>query len=204
MYYDGKGVEKDHTKAFEWFLESGVQGNPNAQNRLGIMYLDQKNYEKASEWFTRSAEQGNSDAWTNLGVMYEYEKNYTKALELYTRSAEQGDSGAKYHLGMMYYKGNGVKKDYKIASEWFTKSATPDAQYQLGVMYEYGYHVKKDYKKAFELYTHSERSSGFAQHRLGMIYLEGNGIIQKHLNGLPNQQPQPSTQLRGSLALATG
>jgi uncharacterized protein len=180
MYYDGKGVEKDHTKAFEWFLESGVQGNPNAQNRLGIMYLDQKNYEKASEWFTRSAEQGNSDAWTNLGVMYEYEKNYTKALELYTRSAEQGDSGAKYHLGMMYYKGNGVKKDYKIASEWFTKSATPDAQYQLGVMYEYGYHVKKDYKKAFELYTHSERSSGFsnsfAQHRLGMMYLEGNGI----------------------------
>jgi uncharacterized protein len=174
MYYDGKGVEKDHTKAFEWFLESGVQGNPNAQNRLGIMYLDQKNYEKASEWFTRSAEQGNSDAWTNLGVMYEYEKNYTKALELYTRSAEQGDSGAKYHLGMMYYKGNGVKKDYKIASEWFTKSATPDAQYQLGVMYEYGYYVKKDYKKAFELYTLSDNSA--AQHRLGIMYLEGNGI----------------------------
>ena len=52
----------------------------------------------------------------------------------------------------MYFKGQGVPKDYKKASELYKKAADQglaDAQYYLGVMHIKGDGVPKDNKKLF-------------------------------------------------------
>ena len=55
----------------------------------------------------------------------------------------------------MYDNGHGVSQDYKIAMEWYRKSANQGlagAQCNLGFMYEYGHGVSQDYGRAVELY----------------------------------------------------
>ena len=38
MYYRGRGVAQDYTKAREWLEKAATQGNANAQFSLGLMY----------------------------------------------------------------------------------------------------------------------------------------------------------------------
>ncbi len=70
MYYDGKGVPQDYTKALKWFRMAAVQGNAEAQFFLGTMYGSGKgvsqNYIKAYVWFNLSAAQGNEFAKKNI------------------------------------------------------------------------------------------------------------------------------------------
>ena len=65
-YYFGEGVEKDYTKAFEWFSKAAEQGDADAQFSLGVMYSEGQgvgqNYEKAFEWYSKAAVQRNARA----------------------------------------------------------------------------------------------------------------------------------------------
>ena len=38
------------------------------------------------------------------------------------QAAEQGNAQAQYNLGVMYDNGQGVRRDHKIAKEWFGKA----------------------------------------------------------------------------------
>ena len=38
LYYEGKGVRQDYTKATKWFLEAALQGDAYAQKKLGNAY----------------------------------------------------------------------------------------------------------------------------------------------------------------------
>lgn len=61
----------------------------------------------------------------------------------------------QYVMGNRYYNGDGIKKDYKIAFELFSKSAARGnvkALVQLGVCYYYGRGTKLDYQKAIECF----------------------------------------------------
>ena len=52
-----------------------------------------------------------------------------------------------------YECGEGVRKNYKKAVEWYIKAAehgVPEAMYNLVCFYEYGHGVKKDSAKALE------------------------------------------------------
>ncbi|MGN6890600.1 tetratricopeptide repeat protein, partial [Neisseria sp. P0014.S004] len=69
--------------------------------------------------------------------------------------AKQGNAKAQYNLGGMYYNGQGVRKDYAQAVQWYRKAAeqgNAKAQYNLGVMYEKGQGVRKDYVEAVRWY----------------------------------------------------
>ena len=46
------------------------------------------------------------------------------------QAAEQGFAAAQYNLGVMYDNGQGVRQNYKIAKEWFSKAC--DNGIQLG------------------------------------------------------------------------
>ena len=65
MYMEGKGVEKDAVKAFEWYQKAAKQGDVDAQFIVGVLYAEgegvQKNYAKAMEWYLKAANQGDSD-----------------------------------------------------------------------------------------------------------------------------------------------
>jgi hypothetical protein len=47
----------------------------------------------------------------------------TKASQWIRQAATQGDSEAQYTLGLMYLKGEGVKKNARLAKKWFRQAA---------------------------------------------------------------------------------
>jgi hypothetical protein len=86
---------------FEKTKELAKEGDAEAQNNLGYMYLN------------------------GLGV----EQNDAEALRWYTKAAEQGHAYAQFHLGVKYYNGEGVKQNDAEAVRWFTKSAEQGYSY---------------------------------------------------------------------------
>lgn len=87
---------------------------------------------------------------------------YDRAYALWKPLAEQGDTVAQNYIGIQYYLGLGKKRDFKIAKEWFERSAIAgyaDAQYNLGVMYQNGEFVEKDYVTAY-MWFHLANENG--------------------------------------------
>ena len=61
-----------------------------------------------------------------------------EALNKLTFLANAGNAQAQYKLGVMYQKGEGVKRNYETAVNWYYKAAKQGyapAQNNLGVMY---------------------------------------------------------------------
>lgn len=196
-YYYGNGVEKDLTKAVEWFTKAAEQGDADAQYELGGCYDwgigVEKDLTKAIELYTKAAKQGYADAQYELGHHYKYgdgvEKDFDKALECYknaregyTKAAEQGDADAQWNLGNIYKHGIGVEVNHIKAVEWFTKAAKQGdaiAQTSLGVCYVRGEGVEIDFTKAVEWFTKAaEQGDVDAQEYLGYCYKYGKGVEQ--------------------------
>ena len=61
-YQGGRGVERDHSKALEYFKRAADGGNSNAQAYIGKIYAEgsetiQKDDKKAFDYFKLSADQ---------------------------------------------------------------------------------------------------------------------------------------------------
>jgi TPR repeat protein len=108
-----------------------VQGNPVAQNNLGIMYLDGKgvpqNTSEAIRYLSLSAAAGSSLGQNNLGGLYRDGKgvprDYTRASQWFGASASQGNSAGMYNLGLMYEMGQGVRAEPFHAYMWYALAA---------------------------------------------------------------------------------
>ena len=63
-YEDNKNI------LFKWIMKAALNGNPNAQEKLWVMYYKgegtEKNYEEALKWFSESVKNGNSLAKKSL------------------------------------------------------------------------------------------------------------------------------------------
>lgn len=136
----GVGDTQTTEEKFKALLKDARDGDPVAQNGLGVMYytgeavsknpsgqvLD-NDPEMAAGWFFRAAEQGHADAQFNLGLMYAngegVGQDMMQAVELFKKAAEQGHVDAQNNLGAMYFTGEGVARDEKKAIEWFEKAA---------------------------------------------------------------------------------
>lgn len=98
--------------------------------------------------------------------------------------AKAGNAIAQYNLGVMYANGEGVSRDYKQATNWYTKAAEQGyarAQFNLGLQYEEGQGVKQDYEEAVSWYTKAaERDYTDAQYNLGLMYAHGKGVKQDY------------------------
>lgn len=70
-----------------WFQKSANQGDPDAENYLGWMYLN------------------------GLGVM----QDFSKAKEWFQKAADYPYPPAQFYLGVMYENGYGMSKDYEEA-----------------------------------------------------------------------------------------
>jgi hypothetical protein len=64
-----------YSQAMTLFRESAAQGNAQAQNYLGLMYMNgtgvNTDYPQALSWYNKAAAQGNFSGECNLGIMYE-------------------------------------------------------------------------------------------------------------------------------------
>ncbi len=93
------------------------------------------------------------------------------------QKAAEGDAGAQGELGNMYYTGNGVRQDYKIAYDWYLKSAEQGvdfAQHALAYMYMYGQGVEMDNSRAIYWFRKSV-AGGYKSSRVYLAILLYNG-----------------------------
>lgn len=115
---------KDFKKAVYYWTPLAKSGNPDAQYKLGMMYLN------------------------GQGV----EIDLKKAGKLFQSSAYQGDAGAQFIVGEMSLTGMGLDRDYQKAGTWFKKAAEqdyPDAQFRLGEWYAVGNGGEQNLKFAY-------------------------------------------------------
>lgn len=128
-------VSKRNTKeAFKWFEKSAIQGNPSAQQQLGMFYESGtnpciRNIEKALDWYQKSADQGNIEAIFALGRLYtngidEKNPDIAKAFHYFLKAAESNHPEAQYRVGVALYYGKGIEIDKESAVLWLEKSAS--------------------------------------------------------------------------------
>ena len=189
-YYEGTGVKKNLSKAYELFLQASELGYAGAQYYLAVMFArgeeTEKDEKQALEWCKKAAEQDNALAQNMLGDCYSsgfagLEADQEKALVWYLKAANQGLPEAQYSAGSIFEEGliiNGkMQLDMDKAVEYYTKAANqgyPWAQYALGLLYRKGEGVKKDTKKAFELIMEAAKQGiSPAECVLGEMYEQG-------------------------------
>ena len=118
---------EDWKGAFDHYLTSSMNGNPEAQVRLGGLFYYGRGTEadpkKALMWYRKAAVAGNAAAQNEVGVMFHLgngtQRSDAKAFEWLKASANQGYAQAFYNLGTMYERGDGVPTDYKQAVELY-------------------------------------------------------------------------------------
>ena len=194
FYEEGKGTEKDLTKAFEWYQKSAINGHPDAQYRLAYCYKyakgTEKNLTEAFKWYKEAAQQEYTDAQLSLGYSYNNgigtEQNSAKAFEWYTKAAEKGNVTAQYNLAICYKKGTGTEKNLTKAFEWYKKSADQgdsDAQYQVALCYKNGNGTEMDPVQALEYFEKSaDRGNEKSYEKLAEMYFNGIEPIKKDLS----------------------
>ena len=128
----GLGVEKDDSKAVEWYRRAAEQG------LMGAMYfLAEKlqhgqgvhDPERALDWYRKAAEGGLPEAQFTLGEYYllcEVEpvvKNWRQAAFWFRKAAEQGHSNARLRFAGMNEDGLGLPQDFGAAKYWYCRAA---------------------------------------------------------------------------------
>ena len=159
---------KDYDKIFRDLLPCAEEGNPKAQNYIGLMYEQgigiPKDEARGLTYLERAAKSNNAVAQHNLGDLYREGRGCTldmdKAIYWYQKSADNNNARAAYALGYMYMKGFGVKQDYGQAVSWYKKSSYAMAKHWLEVCYYLGYGVPQNTEKALEyLYSNASPNS---------------------------------------------
>lgn len=158
MYAQGD-LPHDYEKAYRYFHEAALRGNPYAFKWLGDCYWYGKGVEQdlaeALKWQEKAAHQGDDSVQYDLAVDLAYRlhpPNYERAVYWFRRAADQGHIDAQVKIGFMYSKGLGVEQDYVQAVDWFMRAASRNnmnAINNLGDAYYYGLGVEQDYAEAF-------------------------------------------------------
>ncbi|MEQ8399051.1 SEL1-like repeat protein [Thalassobaculum sp.] len=121
----------DFQQAANWFRESAIQGVPNAQYNLGVLYerglgLPQDDT-RALLWYHSAAEQGHPLAQYNLGVLYSAGRgiplSYAESARWFRRAAERGVPAAAYNLAVLTEGGLGLTRDPAEAERWLRRAA---------------------------------------------------------------------------------
>jgi TPR repeat protein len=127
-------------------------------------------------------------------VKYGITQDYDRAAKYYASAASQGNAEGMYNLGMMYDRGQGVKKDHSLATQFYQNAASQlphlpksnvpnigvaEAEHALGLRYYNGIDVNKNLAMAAHWYERSaEHGCAHAANNLGIMYLEGTGVTQ--------------------------
>jgi TPR repeat protein len=148
---DDLAIEKDESKAIEYFNKALELGVKEAGTELATIYLHSKQHE-----------------------------NIELGKESLIKAAKSGEKYAQFNLSTFYYLGDLFEKDEKESIYWLKKSADnnfPEALVALASEYKYGGSIDKDLEMSFKYYAmaaeqnHPEGILG-----LGAAYLHGLGV----------------------------
>lgn len=94
------------------------------------------------------------------------------------RQCNNGDTGSCVDLGNLYNIGEGVKQDYKKASELYNKACEMNNALgcgSLGMLYYKGKGVKQDYKKAMKFVIKTcEIDTEICENTIEELYIENS------------------------------
>ncbi|KAJ3107183.1 hypothetical protein HDU97_004603 [Phlyctochytrium planicorne] len=202
-YHDGVGVQKDPTKAVDYYKRSAAARQPRGEGKLsgtsspesnigtgilGYCYGEgfgvEKDEQKAFSLYLSAAQQGESVSMYNVAHCYEEgigaEKNLEEAIKWYVQSANLGNCYAQNSLGYMYEEGLGVARDEWVAVHWYKLSAEqgyPWAQCNLGFCLQNGIGIEKNEELGSFWYQKAAvQGHSRAQHNLGHAYQYGIGV----------------------------
>ncbi len=150
----------DESGAVKLWTPPATQGDPEAQFRLGLMYLSGRGVAAdkkiAVRWLKLALEKHHIGSSLVLADIYlDKAGSYydpDTAIALLRNSAEQGATEAQRYLAQIYRKGGGVSQNFDEAFQWFKLAAAKGdiaSQAGLGELYRYGYGVEQSYPKAF-------------------------------------------------------
>ena len=111
-YYNGKGVEKNIERAFEWYRIAAEQGLSEAQYNLARCF--EKHHKKLSFiWMKKASEQSHITALYKMGEYYEYgtgvEIDIDISKQYYNRASEMGHSIAQKKTNNKYWRSKAIK-----------------------------------------------------------------------------------------------
>ncbi|HEX7006672.1 MAG TPA: tetratricopeptide repeat protein [Alphaproteobacteria bacterium] len=185
MYLRGEGVEKDRDVAIHWFRRAADRDFPEAQYRLGRLYMGEDN-EEAARWLKAAAEHGHVQALNSLASLYEAGQgvpmDLREAFLLRRKAAESGNAVAAAMLGSMYAEGKGVARNDSEAVAWYRKAAEQGyffAQSRLGAMYRDGRGVPQDLVEAHMWFTLSAQS---APGELSKLYAKRRSAVEQRMS----------------------
>ena len=121
----------DYVRAMAAWRPLADQGNAEAQNDIGLLYLEGKgvmaNLDEAVRYFQLAAAAGSALGQNNLGGLYRdgrgVSRDYPRAARWFAASASQGNSAGMYNLGLLYELGQGVPADPVHAAMWYALAA---------------------------------------------------------------------------------
>jgi uncharacterized protein len=185
------GKDELHTlftgeRAAPWVMSAANAGLPDAQMRLGRMYLSGEGVAKDAaagfSWFARAAETGSAEAHNMLGRCYEggwgVEQSHVRAARHYAVAAEAGDAWAQYNLGHLYLDGLGVTRDFARAFQLYSAASAQGHVRAMNLVarcYEQGWGVTRDLTLARAWYRKSAEDGYFrgAYNYATMLVAEG-------------------------------
>lgn len=164
-YSSGNGAIQDQSKALEWWIRAGEQGNDEAQCNIG-------------EYYNWRAVKKSDDGKT----FYPFSKNPSdkkESIKWFRMAAEQGNATAQYRLYQELLHGE-MASDKGEAIKWLKSAASqgdPEIGYELG---EYYLSEGKNEKDGLKLIMKSAHG-GYcrAQSFLAKAYTSGN-ILPKN------------------------
>jgi len=175
-------------QAYRELAALAVDGDPEAQFQLGLVWLDApedvRRPGQALRWFRQAARQRYAPALFALGFMHEsgdgVEADATRAASFYLRAADLGHPAAQDNYARCLTFGLGVEIDRAAAFTWYRRAAwqgSPSAQLGLGIAYLSGSGIDKDLATAFQWIEKSaaqDHTPALAE--LGIIYLSGEEV----------------------------
>lgn len=182
MYHDGKGVEQNRAKAFEYFKRSAELNNANGLYALGKYYADEKmdlyNPLEAEKCFLASVKEGNEYAKCALALLYQDKTsslyNIDKAVKLLQEAIENDNSTAYCQLGKIYLDKETGYYNQEKSIEYLEKASglgNMDAVCNLGKTYADKNSEYYDLKKGIEyLEKAAGQGNANAMYQLGKIY----------------------------------
>jgi len=198
MEYAGEGVERNYSKAMQWYKLAAAGKHVHSNYCIAKMYYAgegvAQDYGKAKERYECAADGMDKYAYYALGKMYDTgtgtEQNYEKAAGWYLRACQENVTYAQYRLAQMCEAGEGVEQDeegakllYAEALEGFLEQEKqrPDAQleYRMANMFLNGKGADPDFSTALFWFSKSaEKGNAYAQYKLAVYFDEGQEIPQ--------------------------
>ena len=149
--------EDDSEAIFRQNLEEALEGETEAQFRVGCMYLE--------GWGVR--------------------RDVTEAIRWFQTAAMHGHVAAQFNIGVMCDRGDGIERDPRRAARWYRKAAEQglrESQYSLGVKYGHGDGVPLDRIESFRWIRYAASQGHTAsQWLVASFYFEGVGVFQDNV-----------------------